>query len=114
MFRSRRTNKRYLLALAALLVLLWVPAIFWIANGAPPQSGPDDSFSVVVLIYYIAVSVPALCLSLYALIHAPVGLIRNAGVRMVHFGQLVTALALLLTLTPIALFAYLMSTGGPG
>ncbi len=58
---------------------------------------------MVAALYLVAVAIPAVCLSLFMLLYAPVGLFRNRDGRVIHLGQLITALVLLATLASLAM-----------
>ena len=61
----------------------------------PADLAERDLVIRVGVIYFIAVAVPAFGLSAFALLYAPVGLLRDRAGRGVHLGQLVAALAML-------------------
>jgi hypothetical protein len=110
MFANKRFNLGCLVALAALLLMLWFPVIAGLAASEsislPADMPGRDQVIKVASLYFIAVAVPAVCLSLFTLVYAPVGMVRNRGGRVVHLGQLITASLLLVSLTAVALSVY--------
>jgi hypothetical protein len=117
LFASKRFNLICLVALGALFLTLWFPIIVGVAANQP-ISWPTDiadrnQIITVAALYLIAVAVPAVCLSLFTLLYAPVGLFRNPGGRLLHLGQLIIALALLGSLTAVA-FAISILVINPG
>lgn len=109
LFANKRFNLAIVVALGVLFLLLWFPIIAWLASDRsyvlPSNIVDRDQVLKAGALYFIAVAVPGLCLSLFALLYAPVGLVRNSGGRVGHFGQLVVALALLASLIALALVA---------
>ena len=106
MFASKPFNSVCLVALGTLLLLLWFPIIAALAAGnaieLPDAMAERDRVFGMAALYFIAVAIPAVGLSLFALLYAPVGLVRNPGGRLVHVGQLLTALLLLASVTAVA------------
>lgn len=106
-FATRKFNRLLLTAMVALLVLLWAPALGWLALREvvrlPAALVAPDAWVRGGATYLGAVAVPALLLSCFALIYAPLGLVRSAGARSMHGGQLTCAL---LTLASLALAAF--------
>jgi hypothetical protein len=117
LFANKPLNFSYLVALGVLLVMLWFPIIVGLAANEsislPTDIADRDRIYKAAALYFIAVALPALCLSLFALLYAPVGLARNRGGRIVHLGQLITALLLLTSLTGVA-FAVSIFMVNPG
>ena len=117
MFASKRFNYGFLIALGALLLMLWFPVIVGLAASEtislPADIADRDRIYSVAALYFIAVSVPAMCLSLFTLLYAPAGLVRNRGGRVIHLGQLITALLLLTSLIAVA-FAVSIFMFNPG
>jgi hypothetical protein len=117
LFASRPLNMNYLLSLCLLLALLWVPLIAWLAwqdaISLPRSIAERDVYIRIVGYYFIAVAVPAACLAVFGLFYSPVGLVRNAEGRAVHFGQLALSLLLLATLAALAI-ALLIAAANPG
>ena len=105
-FASKRFNFSCLIALGVLLLMLWFPIIIGLAANEyislPTDIADRDRIYSVATLYFIAVAVPALCLSLFTLLYAPVGLVHNRGGRVVHLGQLITASLLLTSLIAVA------------
>ena len=117
MFASKRFNKRYLLTLVALFSLFWLPVVMWVATGGAVLSGAEDSgrsIPVAGFLYYALVTLPAFFLSLFALIYAPIGIVRNAGLRLLHVGQFLVAVVLLAPLIVGIFFVAIFWGGGPG
>jgi hypothetical protein len=110
LFANRRFNLAIFVALGVLFLLLWFPIIAWFASEQsyllPSNLIDRDNVVQAGVIYCIAIAVPGLCLSLFALLYAPVGLLRNPGARVVHFGQFVMALLLLASLIFVAFGIY--------
>ena len=106
MFASNHFNRVCLVALGTLLLALWFPIVAALAAGnaiaLPTEMADRDRVFGVAALYLIAVAIPAVGLSIFTLLYAPVGLVRNRGGRLVHVGQLVIALLLLATLAAIA------------
>ena len=117
LFASKQFNYSCLVGLGALLVMLWFPVIAALAAGnsiaLPAEMADRDRIFSVAALYLIAVAVPAVCLSIFTLLYAPVGLVRNRGGRAVHLGQMITALLLLASLTAVA-FAVSIFLVNPG
>jgi len=117
MFASKHFNYGCLVALGALLLTLWFPIVAGLAASdaisLPTDIAERDQVYRVAALYFIAVAVPAVCVSIFALLYAPVGLVRNRGGRLVHLGQLITALLLLTSLTAVA-FAVSVFMVNPG
>jgi ABC-type uncharacterized transport system permease subunit len=86
--------------------MLWFPIIAALAASnsisLPTEMADRDRIFSIAALYLIAVAVPAVCLSIFTLLYAPVGLVRNRGGRAVHLGQLIAALLLLASLTAVA------------
>ena len=116
-FASKRFNFSCLIALGVLLLMLWFPMIVGLAANQsislPTDIADRDRIYNAAALYFIAVAVPALCLSLFTLLYAPVGLVRNRGGRVIHLGQLITALLLLTSLIAVA-FAISIFLVNPG
>ena len=117
LFANRHFNLVYVLAMVILFALLWIPALVWL-SGRESISLPMDVVGYrgtfrIALHYYIAVAAPSLMLCLFALFYAPVGLVRNAGGRIVHLLQLVAALLLLASLAACAVVV-LITMANPG
>lgn len=116
-FANKRFNVSFLVALAVLLLMLWFPILVGLATQQsitlPTDMADRDRIITVATLYLKAVAIPATCLSLIALLYAPVGLVRNRGGRMIHLGQLVTALLVLSSLAAIvvAIFIFLVNPG---
>ena len=106
LFANKHFNYGCLVALGALLLMLWFPIIAALAASnsisLPDEMAARDRVLGVAALYLIAVAVPAVCLSIFTLLYAPVGLVRNRGSRAVHVGQLTAALLLLISVTAIA------------
>ena len=117
MFASRKFNYGCLVALGALFLMLWFPIVAGLAASdaisLPTEIAELDQVYSVAALYFIALAVPAACLSIFTLLYAPVGLVRNRGGRVVHLGQLVSALLLLISLTAVA-FAVSVFMVNPG
>jgi hypothetical protein len=117
LFASTRFNNGCLMALVALLLMLWFPLIAGLAAGEsislPSDIVERDKILGAAVLYLIAVAIPAICLSLFTLLYAPVGLVRNPGGRVVHVGQLLAALLLLATLATaaFAVFIFMINPG---
>ncbi len=117
LFANKGLNLGCLIALCVLLLMLWFPIIAGLAASdsisLPADMGERNRIIRVAALYFIAVAIPALCLSLFTLLYAPVGLVRNRGGRVVHLGQLVMALVLLtsLTATTFAISVFLINPG---
>lgn len=116
-FANRQFNVMLLLVSATLLALLWFPIMGWLATREiihlPVDRASRDDLIRIAGMYFIAVAIPALCLSLFALVYAPIGLARNAGTRLVHSGQLACALVTLTSLGVGALLV-LVAASNPG
>jgi hypothetical protein len=117
LFANARFNLAVGATLGVLFLLLWLPIVAWLASdrsySLPSNMADRDQVLRVGTYYLMSIGVPGLCLSLATLLYAPVGLVRNAGGRIVHFGQLVIALLLLLSLAAVA-FAVFVSAFNPG
>ncbi len=100
-----------------LLVLYWIPIIAWLylqdSVKLPTNISDRDNVLRVGAIYFVTVAGPALILSLFAILYAPVGLFRNPGGRLAHTGQLVLALTTLVSLT-VGAFAVAIAMFNPG
>lgn len=116
-FASKHFNYGCLIALGVMLLMLWFPIVAGLAASEsislPTDIADRDRILRVAALYFIAVAIPAACLSLFTLLYAPVGLVRSHGGKAVHLGQLMTALMLLATLTTIALTAFVFMSN-PG
>ena len=116
-FANRRFNVSYLVALGVLLLMLWFPIIIGLAANQsislPTDIADRDRIITVAALYLVAVAIPAVCLSLFTLLYAPVGLFRSHDGRLLHLGQLLTALLLLATLAAVA-FAVSILMVNPG
>ena len=106
MFASRHFNYSCLVALGTLLLMLWFPIIAALAASnsisLPTELADRDRIFGIAALYLIAIAVPSVCLSIFSLLYAPVGLVRNRGGRAVHLGQFIAALLLLASLTAVA------------
>lgn len=117
MFASKHFNYGCLTALGVMLLMLWFPIIAGLAASEsislPTDIADRDRILRVAALYFIAVATPAACLSLFTLLYAPVGLVRNRGGRAVHLGQLIAALLLLATITAVAftVFVFMFNPG---
>lgn len=117
MFASKQFNHGCLIALGVMLLMLWFPIIAGLAASEsislPTDIADRDRILKAAGLYFIAVAIPAVCLSLFTLLYAPVGLVRNQGGRAVHLGQLITALLLLATLIVVAftVFIFMVNPG---
>jgi hypothetical protein len=107
LFASKRFNVGCLVALCALLLMLWFPIVVGLAASQsivlPTDIADRDRIITVAALYLLAVAIPASFLSLFMLLYAPVGLFRNRDGRVIHLGQLITALVLLATLASLAM-----------
>lgn len=110
MFASKHFNYGCWIALGVMLLLLWFPIVAGLASSnsisLPGNISERDQVIKAAALYFIAVAIPASCLSLFTLLYAPVGLVRNRGGRAVHLGQLITALLLLATIIAVAFTAW--------
>lgn len=117
LFANKHFNNACLVALGVLLLLLWFPIIASLAASSslslPAGMADRDRVYAVAALYLVAVAVPAVGLSIFTLLYAPVGLVRNAGGRLVHLGQLVAALLLLATCAAVG-FAVSIFLVNPG
>jgi hypothetical protein len=117
LFANQVLNRNYLLSLLLVLALLWLPAIVWLgwrdAIALPKNIAERDVFIRIIGYYLIGVAAPAACLSLFGMFYAPVGIVRNAGGRLLHVGQLLLSLLLLLTLAVMIIVAWL-GAANPG
>jgi hypothetical protein len=111
LFTNRLLNRNYLLSLLLVLALLWLPAIVWLgwrdAIALPKNIAERDVFIRIIGYYFIGVAAPATCLSLFGMFYAPVGIFRSAGGRLLHVGQLLLSLLVLLTLAVLIIVAWL-------
>jgi hypothetical protein len=109
---NRHVNLVYVLVLFILFALLWLPVLVWLPGREtivlPAQRPGAAPLLDVAIWYYVGVAAPSLVLSLFALIYAPVGLVRNAGGRSVHLLQLVAALLLLASLAVCAFVGFVV------
>lgn len=96
---NRHVNVVYALVLFILFALLWLPVLVWLPGQGsivlPAQGSGATALLDIAIWYYVAVGAPSLLLSLFALIYAPVGMLRSAGGRGVHLLQFLGALLLL-------------------
>jgi len=110
LFSNRRFNVAIIVALGVLFTLLWFPIIAWLASdrsySLPSSTIDRDRVLSAGALYLVAIAVPGFCLSLFSLLYAPVGLVRNPGGRFSHFVQLVLALILLASLIAVAAAAF--------
>ncbi len=110
LFANRRFNMAIVIALSVFFLLLWFPIIAWLSSDTAyslPSNMVDRNQVVKAgALYLIALAVPGFCLSVFSLLYAPVGLVRNPGGRVAHFGQLVMALILLASLLAVALAVF--------
>jgi hypothetical protein len=106
MFASKHFNYGCLVALGALLLMLWYPIIAALTASnsisLPTELADRDRIFGIAALYLIAIAVPAVCLSIFSLLYAPVGLVRNRDGRAIHLGQFIAALLLLASLTAVA------------
>lgn len=106
MFASKHFNRGCLFALVTLLLMLWFPIIAALAASnsisLPTEMADRDRIFSIAALYLIAVAMPAVGLSIFTLLYAPVGLVRNRGGRVLHLGQLIAALLLLSSLAAVA------------
>lgn len=114
---NRLLNRNYLLSLLLVLALLWLPAIAWLgwhdAIALPKNNAERDVYIRIIGYYFIGVAAPAACLSVFGMFYAPVGLFRSADGRLLHVGQLLLSLLVLLTLVVMVLVAWL-GAANPG
>ncbi len=107
LFANKRFNVGCLVALCTLLLMLWFPIVAGLAASQsislPTDIADRDRIVMVAALYLVAVAIPAVCLSVFMLLYAPVGLFRNRDGRVIHLGQLITALVLLATLASLAM-----------
>jgi hypothetical protein len=112
LFANRRFNVSCLVALCVLLLMLWLPVITVLAgqhlDALPTAMAERDRIIAAAKLYLMAVAIPAACLSLFTLLYAPVGLVRNRGRRLIHLGQLLSALLLLATVAWIAMVVFIL------
>ncbi|MEQ9563659.1 MAG: hypothetical protein RLN69_14165 [Woeseiaceae bacterium] len=105
-FSNRHFNFVYLLVLLILFALLWLPALVWLPGREnivlPAQRAGAAPLLDIAIWYYLAVATPSFLLSLFALIYAPVGLVRNANGRVMHLLQVLAALLLMMSLAVCA------------
>lgn len=117
LFANRQFNRVIVITIGVLFLLLWFPIIAWLASDGsyslPSNMVDRDQVLKAGVLYFIAIAVPGLSVSLFALLYAPVGLVRNPDGRVVHFGQLIAALLLLASLIGVA-FAVFVSMFNPG
>ena len=117
MFAKHHFNVGFLATLVALLVLYWIPIIGWLyaqdTVSLPRDIRERDQILRVVGIYYASVAGPALLLSLFTVLYAPIGLVRNPRGRIIHAGQLLIALLALASLT-VGAFALGVAMINPG
>ena len=117
LFANRQFNLAIVVALGVLLLLIWFPIITWLASDrsyALPSNIVDrDHILKAGALYLMAITVPGTCLSLFTLLYAPVGLVRNPSGRLAHFGQLLLTLMLLVSLIGVA-FAVFVGVINPG
>lgn len=110
LFANKPFNLAFVIGLGVLLVLLWFPIIAWLASDRsyelPSNMAERDQILKAGALYLIAIAVPGVCMSLFALLYAPIGLVRNPAGRFAHFGQLVLALMLLASLILVAFGAF--------
>ncbi len=106
-FASKRLNVWFLTVLGALLTLTWIPFAYGLFNqgsvSLPRNIGERDWIIRLGGIYFASVAGPALVLSVFAMLFAPIGVVRNPGSRIVHIGQLLLAL---LTFVSLAIGAF--------
>jgi hypothetical protein len=116
-FANRHFNLVYLMALGLLLALLWLPVLAWLGGREsipmPTDLAGRDPIIRIASLYFIAIAVPSIGLSVFALFYAPVGLVRNPAGRVIHAGQLLAALLLLVSLAALA-FAVFIGMLNPG
>lgn len=98
---GRSFNKGMLSALAVVIAFIWVPIVVWLAAGL--GAGPaGSSLRSLFLIYYTVVGALAAMLVSVTFLTAIAGLFRHAGSRLIHAGQLVASVVLLLSLSLVA------------
>ncbi len=102
LFASRRFNIGFVIVLFALLALYWVPIANWASTQdsmtLPNDIKERDRLFRLGLYFFVTVAGPALMLSLFTLLYAPIGLVRGSGGRVIHFGQLLLAVIALASL----------------
>ncbi len=83
MFASKQFNYGCWIALGVMLLLLWFPIVAGLASSnsisLPDNIGERDQVIKAAALYFIAVAIPASCLSLFTLLYAPVGLVPTAA-----------------------------------
>ena len=96
-FNNKRRNRALLIALGVLLALYWLPLIGLSHESIslPSDLQARDRVLQVAGIYLASVAGPGFLLAVFALLYAPIGLMRNPGGRLLHVGQLVVALLIL-------------------
>ncbi|MCL4792334.1 MAG: hypothetical protein KJ040_09825 [Gammaproteobacteria bacterium] len=106
-FRAPRFNYWLLATIACALLLIWLPAVGWLAvrgfTGDAGEPIDGNTLRTAALTYFAVVSVPALAVMVFGLLYAPVGLLRNPSARILHAGQLASALLLMVSLGLVAL-----------
>ncbi|MGI9342005.1 MAG: hypothetical protein ACR2QV_04105 [Gammaproteobacteria bacterium] len=114
LFRASGFNYALLIALAAALLLIWVPPIAWLASrGTAAEPVDVDALRLAAIMYLPIMSTPGLIVMIFSLLYAPAGLFRNPSARLLHLGQLALALLLMASLG-IAAFALLLAVVNPG
>ena len=102
-FTNRRFNLAFVAVTGLLLVMYWLPIIGRLCNqdtlSLPNDIRERDSMLWRIGIYFVSVAGPALLLSVFTMLYAPIGLVRNTGGRIVHVGQLLIALLSLASLS---------------
>ena len=82
LFANKQFNLAIIVALGVLFTLLWFPIIAWLASDRsytlPSNMVDRDRVLTAGALYLVAIAVPGFCLSLFTLLYAPVGLVRNS------------------------------------
>lgn len=102
LFSNKRVNTGIAVALGALFALYWLPIVGWLADqdsiSLPANIRDRDELVRIAALYFILVAGPALFLSLFTLLYAPVGLVRYRSGSALYIGQLTLALLSLASL----------------
>ncbi|MFK8031285.1 MAG: hypothetical protein AB8G18_13700 [Gammaproteobacteria bacterium] len=103
--------------LLLLLALNLAPIIAWLylqgSISLPGTVAEREHVFRMGAVYVVLVAGPALILSLFTMLYALVGLLRNPAGRLIHLGQLVLALITLALLSAGA-FALVIAVINPG
>lgn len=106
MFTGRAFNKTVLISVMIAVALIWAPLVVWLAagNGAELGTSParDNATRTAFFVYYLSLSVPASVLVAFTLLFSLAGLVRHAGARLIHTGQLACSLVLIASLGVVA------------